>query len=125
MTCGVVTAVDEPGVSSADGRGPGGTMEVPTLTIFCREGHPPADDIFAYWGCPQPVPARSPGPGPGPAEEARPPTRAGRAAGHRDRGGDRGGAVVRRDRPVGRRRRPGGAGRAGRGPRRGRRVDVP
>ena len=23
-------------------------MEVPTLTIFCREGHPPADDIFAY-----------------------------------------------------------------------------
>ena len=23
-------------------------MEVLTLTIFCREGHPPADDIFAY-----------------------------------------------------------------------------
>ena len=27
------------------------------LTIFCREGRPPADDIFAYSGCPQPVPA--------------------------------------------------------------------
>jgi hypothetical protein len=32
-------------------------MEVLTLTIFCREGRPPADDIFAYSGCPQPVPA--------------------------------------------------------------------
>ena len=48
-------------------------MEVPTLTIFCREGRPPADDIFAYPGCAQPVPSRSPCPGPGPAEEARPP----------------------------------------------------
>ena len=26
-------------------------MEVPTLTIACREGRPPADDIFAYDGC--------------------------------------------------------------------------
>jgi hypothetical protein len=32
-------------------------MEVPTLTIFCREGRPPADDIFAYSGCPQPISA--------------------------------------------------------------------
>ena len=53
-------------------------------------------------------------PGPGP-EETRPPTSAGRAAGHRDRGGDRGVEVVRRDRAVGRRCRAGGAGRAGRG----------
>jgi hypothetical protein len=45
-------------VSGGGGPGPGGTMEVPTLTIFCHEGRPPADDIFAYWGCPQPVPAR-------------------------------------------------------------------
>ena len=29
-------------------------MEVLTLTIACHEGHPPADDIFAYCGCPQP-----------------------------------------------------------------------
>ena len=70
MTCGVVTAVDAPGVSAGGGQGPGGTMEVPTLTIFRREGRPPADDIFVYSGCPQPV---SPCPGPGPAEEARPP----------------------------------------------------
>ena len=47
-------------------------MEVLTLTIVCHEGRPPADDIFAYPCCPQPVPARSPCPGPGPAEEARP-----------------------------------------------------
>ena len=100
-------------------------MEVLTLTIFCREGRPPADDIFAYPGCPQPVPARSPCPGPGPEEEARPPARAGGTAGRRDRGGDRGVEIVRRDRAVGRRRRAGGAGRAGRGPRRGRRVHVP
>jgi hypothetical protein len=46
-------------------------MEVLTLAIACHEGHPPADDIFAYAGCPQPVPARSPCPGPGPAEDAR------------------------------------------------------
>ena len=65
-------------------------MEVLTLTIACHEGSPPADDIFAYPGCPEPVPARSACPGPGPAEEARPLARAGRAAGRRDRGGDRG-----------------------------------
>ena len=100
-------------------------MEVPTLTIFCHEGHPPADDIFVYDGCPLPVPARSPRPGPGPAEEARTPARAGRAARRRDRGGDRGVEVVRRDRSVGRRCRPGGAGRAGRGPRPGRGVHLP
>jgi hypothetical protein len=100
-------------------------MEVPTLTIFCREGHPPADDIFAYWGCPQPVPAQSPRPGPGPAEEARSPAPAGGAARRRDRGGGRGVAVVRRDRAVGRRCGPGGAGRAGRGPRPGGGVHVP
>src|SRR5882757_5438861 len=47
-------------------------MEVLTLAIACHEGHPPADDIFAYPGCPQPVPARAPYPGPGPAQEARP-----------------------------------------------------
>ena len=50
---------------------------------------------------------------------------AGRAAGRRDRGGDRGVAVVRRDRAVGRRCRPGGPGRAGRGPRRSRGVHLP
>ena len=32
-------------------------LEVLTLAIFCHEGHPPADDIFVYDGCPQPVPA--------------------------------------------------------------------
>ena len=32
-------------------------MEVLTLTIACHEGRPPADDIFAYPGCPQPVPS--------------------------------------------------------------------
>jgi hypothetical protein len=95
-----------------------GTMEVITLTIACHEGPPPADDIFAYPGCPQPVPARSPCQGPGPAEEARPPACAGGAAGRGDRAGDRGVEVVRRDRAVGRRCRPGGAGGAGRGPRR-------
>ena len=73
-------------------------MEVPTLAIVCHEGRPPADDIFAYSGCPEPVPARPPRPGPGPAEETRAPPCAGRAARHRDRGGDRGVAVVRRDR---------------------------
>jgi hypothetical protein len=41
-------------------------MEVLTLTIACSEGRPPADDIFAHSGCPQPVPARSPFPGPDP-----------------------------------------------------------
>jgi hypothetical protein len=50
-------AGDVPGVSAGGGQGPGGTMEVPTLTIFCRKGRPPADDIFAYSGCPQPVPS--------------------------------------------------------------------
>jgi len=53
VTCYVLTAGDAPGVSSGDGRGPEGTMEVPALTIFCHEGDPPADDIFAYPGCPQ------------------------------------------------------------------------
>ena len=53
-------------------------MEVPTLTVVCHEGRPPADDIFAYPGCPQPVSSRSPCPGPGPAEETRVPARAGR-----------------------------------------------
>ena len=28
-------------MSAGGGRGPGGTIEVPTLTIFCREGRPP------------------------------------------------------------------------------------
>jgi DDE_Tnp_1-associated len=32
-------------------------MEVLTLTIARHDGHPPADDIFAYPGCPEPVPA--------------------------------------------------------------------
>jgi hypothetical protein len=32
-------------------------MEVLTLTIACHEGRPPADDIFAHSGCPQPVPS--------------------------------------------------------------------
>ena len=50
VTCGAVMAVDAPGVSAGGGQGPGGTVEVTTLTIFCREGHPPADDIFAYPG---------------------------------------------------------------------------
>jgi hypothetical protein len=66
------------------------TQKVLTLTIACREEHPPADDIFAYSGCPQPVPARSPGSGPGPAEEARAPASAGGPAGRRDRGAARG-----------------------------------
>ena len=64
VTCGAVAAGDAPGVSSSGGRGPGGTMEVLTLTIACHEGRPPADDIFAYSCCPQPVPSRSPRPGP-------------------------------------------------------------
>lgn len=50
MTCGVVAAVDASDAFAGGERGPGGTMEVPTLTIFCREGRPPADDIFAYSG---------------------------------------------------------------------------
>ena len=59
MACYVLTAGDVPGVSAGGGQGPDGTMEVLTLTIFCREGHPPADDIFAYDSCAQPVHARS------------------------------------------------------------------
>ena len=55
------------GVSWGGGQGPGGTMEVPTLTIACHEGRPPADDIFLHDSCSQPVPARSPCPGSGPA----------------------------------------------------------
>src|SRR5919204_6771548 len=66
---------------------------------------PPADDIFAHFRCPEPVPARSPCPDPGPAEEARATAPAGRAARRRDRGGDRGVEVVCRDRAVGPRRR--------------------
>jgi hypothetical protein len=57
VTWGVVTTADVSGVSADGGRGPGGTMEVLTLTIACHEGRPPADDIFAYPGCPQPVPS--------------------------------------------------------------------
>ena len=77
---------------------------------------PPADAIFACPGCPLPLPSRSPCPGTRPAEEARTPACAGRAAGRRDRGGDRRVQVVRRDRAVGRRCRRGrlavlGAGR--------------
>jgi hypothetical protein len=97
VTCHVVVTGDVSGVSAGGGRDLGGTMEVPTLTIARHEGRPPADDIFAYPGCPQPASPRSPCAGPGPAEEARPPAPAGRAAGRRDRGCDRGGAVVRRD----------------------------
>jgi predicted transposase YbfD/YdcC len=93
-------------------------MEVPTLTIACHEEPPPADDIFLHDRCPQPVPARSPCPGSGPAEKTRAPASAGRTARRGDRGGDRRVTVVRRDRAVGRRCRPRGAGRAGgvRGP---------
>jgi len=82
-------------------------MEVLTLTIACHEKHPAADAIFAYPGCPQPVPARSPCPDPGPAEETRPLAPAGGAAGRGDRGSHRRLEVVRRDRAVGRRCRPG------------------
>jgi hypothetical protein len=57
VTCYVVTAGDAPGVSAGGGQDPDGTMEVLTLTIFCHKGHPPADDIFVYDGCSQPVPA--------------------------------------------------------------------
>ena len=57
VICGVVAAGDVPGVSGSGGQGPGGTMEVLTLTIACHEGRPPADAIFAYPGCPQPVPS--------------------------------------------------------------------
>jgi hypothetical protein len=52
VTCYAVAAGDAPGVSSGGGQGPDGTMKVPTLTIFCHGGHPPADDIFVYDGCP-------------------------------------------------------------------------
>jgi hypothetical protein len=44
------------GVSLAGGQGPGGTMEVLTLTIFCREGRPSADDIFPPNASGQPTP---------------------------------------------------------------------
>ena len=46
---------------------------------------------------------------PDPAEETRPPSPPGRPVRCRHRGGDRGVAVVRRDRALGRRRRAGGA----------------
>ena len=42
-------------------------LQTPSLP----KGRPPADDIFAYSCCPQPVPARSVCPGPGPAEETQ------------------------------------------------------
>ena len=90
VTCGVVIADDVSGVSAGGGRARAERWKFSTLTIACHEGRPPADDIFAHTGCPQPVPARSPCPGPGPAEEARPPASAGRAARRRDRGGHRG-----------------------------------
>ncbi len=115
-----------PDVSAGGGRGPSGTMEVPTLTVVCREGLPPAHDIFLHDGCgPQPVPSRPPFPGPGPAEEARAAAFAGSAARRRDRGGDRGIEVVRRDRAVGRRCRGRRAGRARGCPRPGGGVHVP
>ena len=82
-------------------------MEVPTLTIACHEGHPPADDIFVHPGCAQPVPARSPCPDPGPATA---PHR------HQKRQEDRRGRFPHYQRP---RRRPGDPGRqAPLGPRR-------
>jgi hypothetical protein len=37
-------------VSAAGGQGPGGTMEVLTLTVVCHERRPPADDIFQHPG---------------------------------------------------------------------------
>ena len=37
-----------PGVSSGGGQSPGGTMEVPRLTVVCHERRPPTDDTFAY-----------------------------------------------------------------------------
>jgi len=125
VTCDVVTTGEASGVSAGGGQGPGGTMEVPTLTIACHEGRPPADDIFAYSGCPQPASPRSPCPGPGPEEEARAAARAGRTARRRDRGGDRGVEVVRCGRAVDRRCRGRRAGRAGRGPRPGGGVHNP
>jgi hypothetical protein len=48
---------DVPGVAAGGGRCPRGMMEVLTLAVFRHEGRPPADAIFAYSGCPQPVPA--------------------------------------------------------------------
>jgi hypothetical protein len=47
----------------------------------------PADDVFVYPGCPQPVPSRSPSPGPGSAQAARAPSSTGRAARRRGHGG--------------------------------------
>ena len=38
------------GVSAGGGQGPGGTMEVLTLTVVCHERRPPADDIFLHPG---------------------------------------------------------------------------
>jgi hypothetical protein len=35
-------------VSAGGGQGPGGTMEVLTLNVFCHERRPPADDIFLH-----------------------------------------------------------------------------
>ena len=95
-------------------------------------------DRRAAWTCPRTghlisgighLPAAStcsiPGPDPGPEEAARSPAPADRAACRRHRGGHRGIEVVRRDRPVGGRCRPGASGRARSGPRPGGGVHVP
>ena len=57
VVAGGAVGVDLPGVSGSGGQVPGGTMEVLTLAVACPEGLPPADVIFAYRGCSQPVPA--------------------------------------------------------------------
>ena len=63
---------DVPGGSEGGGRGPGGTMEAPTLTVVCHEGRPPVHAVFLPDGCcPQPVPCWSACPAPGRAEETR------------------------------------------------------
>ncbi len=56
LTCDVVTTGGACGVSAGGGQGPGGTMEVLTLTVVCHERRPPADDIFLH-------PATRDGPG--------------------------------------------------------------
>jgi hypothetical protein len=56
VSCGFVAAGDVSGVPADGGQGPGGTMEVPTLTSPASRD-PPADAILAYPGCPLPLPA--------------------------------------------------------------------
>jgi hypothetical protein len=51
-----MAAGDVSGVSAGGGQGPGGTMEVLTLTSPASRD-PPADAIFAYPGCPLPLPS--------------------------------------------------------------------